>query len=214
MSFINRAVVTAGVIVMVGGVSQVQAAPSQQPNVFVQQISDKLVKRLETERSAYQKDPKVLYRIVEDNLKPHADMSGFALRVMGKYATQATPAQKKTFAKTLEASLINTYSKFLGEFSNPNYTVLPYIPSKVAGRATVIMNFKTDAGKNVLINYLLVDKNNTWKVQDVAVKVDKSTPYYVISKVLGSQFAASVEQKGMDYTVKNFATATDAVAKK
>jgi len=61
------------------------ALAAENPKDFVQRISTDLTTRLTKEKAAYQKDPQLLLKIVQENIEPYVDFNGFAKGVMGQF---------------------------------------------------------------------------------------------------------------------------------
>ena len=191
-------VLAAGVASLLSA-SSVMAAVEPAP-VFVKRISDTLIDRLVKERAAYQKNPAVLNAIVQENIEPYVDFDGFARGVMGRYYRQATPTQRVAFEKTFRDSLIRTYARGLASFNNESYTLRPFIAGNDPSRAMVAMDFKTDKGMTIPINYQLVQSGETWKVRNVQLNgID-------IGLTFRNQFASTVSSSrgDLDTAIRSF----------
>ena len=197
-SFKTSMVLAAGVASLFS-VSSVMAAVEPAP-VFVKRISDALIDRLVKDRAAYQKNPVVMTAIVQENIEPHVDFDGFARGVMGRYYRQATPVQRAAFEKTFRDSLIRTYARGLSAFNNESYTLRPFTASNDPSRATVAMDFKTDKGMMIPINYQLIQNGNSWKVRNVQLNgID-------IGLTFRNQFASTVSSSrgDLDAAIRSF----------
>lgn len=193
----TKTTVTAAILA-VSMSSHVHAAQETAPE-FVKRISDNLVDRLVKDRKAYQKNPKVLYSIVQQNIEPHVDFTGFSRGVMGRYYRQASPTQRTKFQKTFRNSLLRAYSKYLGEYDNQSYSIRPFKAGKDPKKAIVTMDFKT-SGQTVPISYQMIDTGKAWKIRNVKVAgID-------IGLTFRKQFASSVEanRNNLDKAIVNF----------
>ena len=187
--------------------SSVLAAVEPAP-VFVKRISDTLIDRLVKERAAYQKNPAVLTKIVQENIEPHVDFEGFSRGVMGRYYRQATPAQRAAFEKTFRDSLIRTYARGLAAFNNESYTLKPFVAGNDSSRATVAMDFKTDKGMIIPINYQLIQAGNSWKVRNVQLNgID-------IGLTFRNQFTSTVSsnRNDLDAAIRSFVPTAEPTA--
>ncbi len=187
--------------------SSVMAAVEPAP-VFVKRISDTLIDRLVKDRAAYQKNPAVLTEIVQENIEPHVDFDGFARGVMGRYYRQANAVQRAAFEKTFRDSLIRTYARGLAAFNNESYTLRPFIPSNDSSRAMVAMDFKTDKGLMIPINYQLIQSGNSWKVRNVQLNgID-------IGLTFRNQFASTVSSNrgDLDAAIRSFIPSAEPTA--
>lgn len=187
--------------------SSVLAAVEPAP-VFVKRISDTLIERLVQDRAAYQKNPAVLTKIVQENIEPHVDFEGFARGVMGRYYRQATPAQRTAFEKTFRDSLIRTYARGLAAFNNESYTLRPFTAGNDSSRATVAMDFKTDKGMVIPINYQLIQAGNSWKVRNVQLNgID-------IGLTFRNQFTSTVSSNrgDLDAAIRSFVPTAEPTA--
>lgn len=188
------AVATSTIVLAAPAQAATQTAPE-----FVKIISDKLISRLVQDKAAYKKDPRVLVKVVEQNIEPYVDFAGFSKGVMGKYYRRATPQQKASFEQTFRRSLINSYAKYLGEYDNQSYSIRPFVAGSDPKKAIVTMDFKTGDGQSVPISYQLVDYGQ-WKVRNVKVAgID-------IGLTFRKQFANAVEanKNNLGLAIKNF----------
>jgi phospholipid transport system substrate-binding protein len=168
--------------------------------VFVKRISDQLISRLVSERSAYKKNPAVLTDIVEQNIEPYVDFDGFSRGVMGQFYRQASPQQRTAFAQTFKQSLIRTYAKGLASYDNESYTIRPFIEGKDPSKAVVDMDFKTDTGTIVPVAYQLIQSGDSWKLRNLQLNgID-------IGLTFRNQFATAVQtnNNNLDLAIKNF----------
>ena len=199
-------VLAAGVASLLSA-SSVMAAVEPAP-VFVKRISDTLIDRLVKERAAYQKNPAVLNTIVQENIEPHVDFDGFARGVMGRYYRQANATQRVAFEKTFRDSLIRTYARGLAAFNNESYTLRPFVPSNDSSRAMVAMDFKTDKGQTIPINYQLIQSGDSWKVRNVQLNgID-------IGLTFRNQFASTVSSNrgDLDAAIRSFVPTAEPTA--
>lgn len=107
LKLIQRTFTALSMTILLLATSWAQAA-AENPKDFVQRISTELTTRLVKERAAYKKDPQLLYAIVQENIEPYVDFTGFAKGVMGQFYRQATDKQRTDFTATFKQSLIRT----------------------------------------------------------------------------------------------------------
>jgi phospholipid transport system substrate-binding protein len=162
------------------------------PAELIRTASEVMLKDLETNRSAYRKDPAQLYKLVDDILLPNFDVSFAAQQVLGKHWRTADAAQRERFVKAFYRSLLHTYGDALIDFTNDRIRFLPYQGEASAARATVRTEIRRDGGSSIKVNYSLRKTEAGWKAWDVVIEGIS----YV--KSFQEDFASELDTKGLD----------------
>ena len=177
------------------------ALAAENPKDFVQRISTDLTTRLTKEKAAYQKDPQLLLKIVQENIEPYVDFNGFAKGVMGQFYRQSTDKQRADFTETFKKSLIKTYANGLGAYENQKFVVKPFVAGDDPKKAQVDMDIQTNSSTTIPVTYQLVlDAQGQWKVRNVLLNGIN------LGLTFRNQFASTVEANrgNLDKAIANF----------
>jgi len=154
-------------------VASVQAGPEDDLQQYVDESTQKLVRKLTSERGLYERDPEAFYQNMDDALEDFVDFRRIAARVMGRYARQATPEQRNEFVVKFKRSLFDSYAQAL--MSADNFEI------KVRGatinpgddnRASVAMEVITASGNRHSVTYSMYrkDEGSNWMMENVIVE--------------------------------------------
>ena len=177
------------------------------PAELIRTASEVMLKDLETNRSAYRKDPAQLYKLVEDVLLPNFDVSFAAQQVLGKHWRTADAAQRERFVKAFYRSLLHTYGDALIDFTSDRIRFLPYQGEAGAARATVRTEIRRDGGSSIKVNYSLRKTEAGWKAWDVVIEGIS----YV--KSFQEDFASELDTKGLDSLTQRLESAGGAAVR-
>lgn len=186
------------------------AQASDGPREVIQKAAEGLTSRLIKEKSAFKKDPQLLYTIVEENIQPYVDFDGFAKGVMGQYYRQANEKQRADFAATFRKSLIRTYANGLTAYDNQQFVVKPLVAGDDPKKAQVEMDIQTKTNGIVPVSYqMALGADGQWRVKNLIINGMN------LGLTFRNQFAATVEaNKGnLDQAIANFIPAADAAKK-
>src|SRR5690554_4265912 len=106
------------------GVSQAWAGPEEELRQYVDDNTQKLVKKLQAEKGLYASDPEAFYASMDEALDQFVDFRRIAARVMGRYARQSSPEQRDEFVAKFKRSLFDSYAQALVSAENFEINVL------------------------------------------------------------------------------------------
>ena len=172
------------------------AIPGPGPQELIQQVSNSLLKDLDSNREAYRKDPKKLREMVDRHLLPSFDVEYSARLVLGKHWRTATDAQKKRFIDAFYQSLMRNYGNSMLEFTADRLVILPYKGEAGASTATVRTQIKRDNGAPVSVNYSLHATPKGWLAWDVVIEGVSYVKNY------RTDFGTEIDQKGLDAVIQ------------
>lgn len=166
------------------------------PTRLIETAANAMTAELEAHRAEYRKDPKKLYRLVDEILLPNFDVEYAARLVLGKNWTTATPEQRQRFIKAFYGSLLNNYGDAIIDFTGDRIRVLqtPFDPASV--NATVRTEVKRSNGQKVPVNYSMRRTAQGWKAWDVVIEGIS----YV--KSFREDFGAEIAQKGLEAVIQ------------
>ncbi|VAX10680.1 hypothetical protein MNBD_GAMMA25-2266 [hydrothermal vent metagenome] len=168
------------------------------PDKMLQATTDKMVKALQNNHEAIQRDHRVLYALIEDILLPRLDIITASRSVLGKHWKTASKEQKIRFIHAFRNLLVRFYSSALAEYLSDHkiesnfITYLPLRESIDQKRLTVHAVVHPPHGDKVSIRYRMRHTNKSWKIYDIAV-----AGISVISTYRTS-FANEIHQKGLE----------------
>jgi len=170
--------------------------PGPTPQALIERVSQDLLRDLDANRAAYEKDPAKLRALVDRYLLPHFDTEFAARRVLGKHWTTATPEQRKRFIDAFVGSLMGDYGDAILEFTADRLKLLPFRGDPAATSATVRSLVKRDDGTEVPVNYTLRATPAGWKAWDVTIEGIS----YV--KNFQNDFGAEINDKGLEHLIQ------------
>ena len=170
--------------------------PGPTPQALIERVSQDLLRDLDANRAAYEKDPAKLRALVDRYLLPHFDTEFAARRVLGKHWTTATPEQRKRFIDAFVGSLMGDYGDAILEFTADRLKLLPFRGDPAATSATVRSLVKRDDGAEVPVNYTLRATRAGWKAWDVTIEGIS----YV--KNFQNDFGAEINDKGLEHLIQ------------
>lgn len=180
-------------LLLVLGLGNAWSATTESPRELVEEAARQLLNALRENRQALEKEPGLVYDLVDDFVLPYFDFEAMSRYVLGKYWRQATPEQQKRFVEEFRTLLVRTYANALLDYSNENVRVppMPSVPDD-ADRVKVRAEIVPPSGQPIPIDYSMYLKDGTWKVYDVSV----DGPSLVIT--YRSEFDNQIRKCGID----------------
>jgi len=172
------------------------AASPDMASALVKDTSQRMLATLEKRRAEVDRDPTLIYKLVQEILVPHFDFERITQAAVGRYWTQATPAQQQALTNGFRELLIRTYAKALLRYSGQEIRYLPVRPGSDASSVTVSSEIVQAGAAPLPIDYKLYLKGGAWKVYDVVI--DNVS---LVTNYRGS-FAAQIRQGGIDGLVQ------------
>lgn len=140
-------------------------AAGKTPNEQIQAATDSLVSRIDKDRKAFDKNPRLLHAMVEENIAPYVDFRTIARGVMGQFYRQASEQQRSEFERVFKQSLIRTYANGMTAYNGQKYVVKPGKPSDKPNKAQVDMDVHGSSGKIYHVTYHMAQgKDGEWRI--------------------------------------------------
>ncbi len=154
------------------GLGQAWASPEDELKQYVDDNTQKLVQKLNSERGLYSEDPEAFYASMDETLDQFVDFRRIAARVMGRYARQASPEQRDEFVEKFKRSLFDSYAQALVSADNFEITVKDAtIMSDNDGRGTVQMEMISASGTRYPVTYSMYkNADGRWMMENVIVE--------------------------------------------
>jgi phospholipid transport system substrate-binding protein len=199
-SYLALAAAAAPVTVSAQAPATAPAANTAGPEQLVEDSAKRMLAELDANRATYQKDPAKLDSLVANVLLPNFDIDYAARLVLGQSWRTATEDQRKRFVAAFYHSLLRNYGNALLNYTSGNFNVLPYKGDPGDTQATVRTEIKKSTGEKVPVNFSLHKTDAGWKAWDVVIEGIS----YV--KSFKTDFAAEIQQKGLDEVIKRLET--------
>jgi|SRR5580692_7961032 len=170
------------------------------PGELVENSAKRMLQELDANRAMYRSDPKKLDALVGNVLLPNFDTDYAARLVLGQTWRTASEDQRKRFVDAFYHSLLRNYGAALIDFTADRFVILPYKGDPGDTTATVRTEVKRESGAKVPVNFSLRKTADGWKAWDVVIDGIS----YV--KSFRTDFAAEIQQKGLDDVIKRLET--------
>lgn len=182
------------------------AIAAQSPDAVVKETSDGVINRIETDRTNLEANPEQVYELVNELVIPHFDFISMSKWVLGKNWKKASDTQRTDFVEQFKTLLVRTYARALLEYSGQEVKYYP-VEQKPNSNLAVVKTELTSAGsKPFPVAYRMHQKNEEWKVVDVAVD-----GVSLVSTYRGS-FASQIKKEGFDSLIQKLVDKNDKLA--
>ena len=142
-----------------------------EPPQIVQGIADQLGETMETRRDELMNDRDALNAVIDDAVLRHFDTDYAALLVLGRYAREATPEQRRRFTRAFYDSLVARYGEALLQYTRGQVKVLPFRGELNERRTTVRTEVTVNDGTRIPVDYAFrKTKAGEWKAFDVVIE--------------------------------------------
>lgn len=178
---------------MIAGIAQ---AAAESPEAVVRHTADGVIDRIETQRSDLDEHPEHVYDLVNELVIPHFDFVSMSRWVLGKNWKSASESQRSEFIEQFKTLLVRTYARALLEYSGQDIKYLPMEKNPKKNLAVVKTMMTSSGAQPFPIHYRMHQKNEEWKVVDVAVD-----GVSLVSTYRGS-FATQIKKNGFDSLIK------------
>jgi phospholipid transport system substrate-binding protein len=136
---------------------------------LVRDVSERMLAALEKRRAEIDRNPSLIYGMVDQILVPHFDFAKITQAAVGRHWRQASPAQREALTEGFREVLIRTYAQALLNYSGEEIRYLPVKPGRRESTVTVSTEVREPGGLPVPIDYRMYLKGHQWKVYDVVI---------------------------------------------
>ncbi len=170
----------------------VGATWSATPDEVVKETAEGVISHIESNRSILETHPEKIYDMVNELVIPRFDFISMSKWVLGKHWKTANETQRLKFITQFKALLVRTYARALLEYSGQSIKYYPTEQNPQSNLAVVKTELTSSSSAQLPILYRMHQKNEEWKVVDVAVDgVSLVTTYR-------GSFAAQIKKNGFD----------------
>lgn len=169
----------------------VVAAGSTGPAEMLSDMTDRVLQEIRND-PAILSDVQRARALAERLILPNLDFHAASRWVLGKHWRSASDAQRNAFVSEFRELLISTYLRSLDKYHDNDIKILPARPGQPDGRAIVDAEVEQAGGPQVMVEFRLHRKTDTWLVYDIVIEG--------ISLVAThrSGFATEIRNKGLD----------------
>lgn len=171
---------------------------ADEPAVIVERIAERLADAIESRREELTNNRAALNMVIDDVVLKNFDTDYAALLVLGRYARQATPEQRRRFTRAFYDSLVNRYGEALLQYTRGSVKVLPFRGQLNDRRTTVRTEVVVNDGTRIPVDYAFrKTKAGEWKAFDVVIEgISYVTNYrnQVVAEVQKSSIDAVIER--------------------
>ena len=162
------------------------------PNEVVKETAEGVISHIESNRSILEANPEKIYDMVNELVIPRFDFISMSKWVLGKHWKTASETQRLKFITQFKALLVRTYARALLEYSGQSIKYYPVEQNPQSNLAVVRTELVSSSSAQLPILYRMHQKNEEWKVVDVAVDgVSLVTTYR-------GSFATQIKKNGFD----------------
>lgn len=144
-------------------------AAEDMATALVRDTSERMLSALEKRRAEIDRNPSLIYRLVDDILVPHFDFEKITRAAVGAHWRKATPAQRSALTDAFRELLIRTYAQTLLNYSGQDIRYLPVRPGHRKNMVTVSTEVREPGGPRLPVDYRMYLKDGAWKVYDVVI---------------------------------------------
>jgi phospholipid transport system substrate-binding protein len=167
------------------------------PNQFVRESVRDLAALVNDCRLPLAADPVALRGVVEQQLRPKADVLYAGQVILGRHWRDASPEQRRRFAEGLYGSLLARYAPGLLLLTDRNVTVVPAgpPPNSDSGEAQVELRVQAAFGTPIPVFLQLRRSGDRWRIYDARWEGQS----YVLS--LRQAFSEQIRRDGLEAVI-------------
>jgi len=167
-------------------------AASDEATALVQRTSERMLSTLEARRAEVDRNPAMIYGMIDTILAPHFDFERITQGALGQYWRQASPAQQRDLVDGFKQVLVRTYARSLLSYSGQEIRYLPVKPGSKPNTVTVSTEIQDRGAPPIPVDYRMYNGGGGWKVYDVVINNASLVGNY------RSSFATEIRQNGID----------------
>jgi len=162
------------------------------PQEVVKATADSVIDHIESNRHILETNPEKIFEMVNELVIPRFDFISMSKWVLGKHWKTASESQRNEFVTQFKSLLIRTYARALLEYSGQKIKYFPVKQNPNSNLAVVKTELTSKSSAQLPILYRMHQKNQEWKVVDVAVDgVSLVTTYR-------GSFSTQIKKDGFD----------------
>ncbi len=193
------------VVAVASGASVAVAQP--EPNKFIQDLSEKVIQQLKSDKDIQAGDLKRVSELVDTTLMPHVNFQRMTALSVGRSWRQATPEQRKQLMNEFRVLLLRTYANAFTAVRDQSIEMKPFRGEAGSDEVIVRSEIIQPRGEPIQLDYRLEKAGDSWKIYDVNVLGVWLVQTY------RNQFAQEISAGGIDGLIKSLADKNKSFAK-
>lgn len=183
------------------------ANAAQNPYTMIEGVSNELLGVIRSNGQYLSSNPQRYYSAVDRVLEPVVDFNFIARGVMGRYAKQATPAQRAKFTSAFRRDLVATFARGVATFGDMDVKVVNPGAAPSGNRVNVLQEVRSSEGLTKVSYTLVRNRSGQWKLINVILNGVN------LGKTFRGQFSQAMQANGgdIDKVIANW-SAADKVA--
>ena len=181
------------------GWSSALPAANEDAVALVKSTADRMLSTLQARRAEVDRNPSLIYGMIEAIVTPHFDFQLITQAAVGQYWRQATPAQQERLVNGFKQVLIRTYARSLLSYSGQEIRYLAAKPGNRPATVTVATEVREPGAAPIPVDYRMYQSGGDWKVYDVVINNASLVGNY------RNSFANEIRQNGIDGLVAKMA---------
>lgn len=176
------------------------AAETAAPDEMIKETANEVLEVIQKDKDIQAGNKKKIKELIEAKVLPQFDFTRMTRLAVGRFWSQATPAQQQELTSEFRSLLVRTYSASLSTYKDQK---IDYKPLKVSPTDTDVVvktSIRQSNGRAIPIDYSLAKTANGWKVYDIAVDGVSLVVNY------RSSFAQEIQQGGIAQLIATLQT--------
>ena len=166
------------------------ASAAQNPYTMIEGVSQNLLGVIRGNAQYLNSDPQRYYSAVDSVLAPVVDFDFIARGVMGRYAKEATAAQRSRFASAFRRDLVSTFARGVASFGDMDVKVVNPGTAPSGNRVNVLQEVRSKEGVTKVSYTLVRNRSGQWKLINVILNGVN------LGKTFRSQFSQAMQTHG------------------
>jgi phospholipid transport system substrate-binding protein len=172
------------------------AAPPQDPGQLVSESLRSLAGLVGDCRLQLAADPVALRGVVDQHLRPKADVLYAGQLILGRHWPEADPDQRRRFAEALYGTLVRRYATGLLLLTDRNVAVVPGSDPPQDGEADVELRIQAGLATPIPVFLQMRRGSDRWRVYDARWEGQS----YVLS--LRQAFSQEIRRSGLEVVIQ------------
>lgn len=168
------------------------AATKVAPNVFIQQLGDVLMARVEADADLAKGDTEKIKTVVDELVIPNMAFERMTASTVGPAWRNATPAQREQLQDAFKTLLVRTYAGAVKHISGKKLVVMPVRMAAGDTDVTVRSEIRSPGAEPVPLGYRLSEVDGRWMIYDINV-----VGIWLV-ETYRTQFAQQIQKTGVE----------------
>lgn len=156
-------------IELAASTSQEQLEKVASPHTVLKSVGQKLFNRINDNQLELAEFPRLMNKIVEEELIPFIDYKYVAFKVLGKHLRKSTKAQRVKFVEVMRSNIIRSYATILRRYNGQRIIYQQPKTVKSVRIASIPIQIVEGNKPSITLNFKLRRQKNTgnWLIFDV-----------------------------------------------